>query len=91
MEALRILEEKVTLLVSGRKKDLETIAHLQDENSRLLMENEVLLEKVTKLEETLLSRDEDSLKVDEEREMTKLVVDDLIQHIDGILEKEMHS
>lgn len=89
MEVLRILEEKVTRLIQSRKDDLAIMTRLRDENAQLVLENKRLLEKMNLLEESLLSQNKDNEKLDEEREMTKLVVDELIQHIDGILDKEL--
>ncbi|MBN2266796.1 MAG: hypothetical protein JW725_00450 [Candidatus Babeliaceae bacterium] len=90
MEALRILEEKVRMLIKSRKDDLETIARLRDEKAQLELDNKQLATKINVLEESLLSHDKDNEKLDEEREMTKLVVDELIQHID-VLEKELQA
>lgn len=89
MEVLRILEEKVMLLIQSKKEDLATVAHFKEENARLEEENRQLVEKVNMLEEAFLSQNKNSEKLDEERGMTELVVGELIQQIDGALEKEL--
>lgn len=84
MEVLRVLEEKIAQLVESKKQDLELIAKLRSEN-------QVLTSKVIQLEEALCKNNESTKDLDDEREMTKMAVDELIQHIDTLLEKELQA
>lgn len=79
MDAFKVLEEKIVLLV-------ERVAYLKKENETLLQKNDELQAKVTALEESLLAdtRHIDSLHA--EKEVTKMVVDDLIKNIDALIE-----
>lgn len=79
MDAFKVLEEKVVLLV-------ERVASLKKENESLLQKNEELQAKISALEESLLAdtRQLDSLNA--EKEVTKMVVDDLIKNIDALIE-----
>lgn len=78
MEALNILEQKVAELVTK-------VADLQNQNEILLNEVESLREKNEILEDALLKNREDS---DQEKELTKMVVDSLIQNVDSALNKQ---
>ncbi len=78
MEVLGILEKKVSDLVC-------LVKELKMENATLQDENRQLKEKVDALE-TMVLKDKDEL--DQEKELTKLVVDGLIKSIDTIVEGE---
>jgi len=78
MEALNILEQKVTELVAK-------VSDLQNQNEILCDEVESLREKNEILEDALLKNREDS---DQEKELTKMVVDSLIQNVDSALNKQ---
>jgi len=89
MEVLRILEEKIAKLVQSKKQDLEFIAQLKQERVVLLEENNRLSGEVARLEDTVLKSTKNSKELDEEREMAKMAVDELIHNIDSLLEKEL--
>lgn len=60
----------------------------QDEMVRLMEENEQLKKQVEKLEDTLLVRHQSIEGLNQEREFTKMAVDDLIKSIDILVEQE---
>ncbi|HBR70382.1 TPA: hypothetical protein DIC20_04455 [Candidatus Dependentiae bacterium] len=78
MEALAILEKKIEDLVS-------LISLLRGENATLSKENVELKKRVEDLELVTL---ENSKQTDEERELTKRLVDSLIKDIDAVVEQE---
>lgn len=78
MEALAVLEKKIT--------DLVTLANtLRVENVQLAKENAVLKKKVEGLESLSLESVKES---EHEREITRLMVDSLIQNIDAVVGHE---
>lgn len=79
MDAFKVLEEKVVLLV-------ERVASLKKENESLMKQNEELQLKVAALEESLLSDTHTLDSLHAEKEVTKMVVDDLIKNIDALIE-----
>lgn len=81
MDAFKVLEEKIVLLV-------ERIAALKKENESLQECNKQLQAKVAVLEESLLSDTHKLDKLHAEQEVTKMVVDDLIKNIDSLIEFE---
>ncbi len=89
MEVLRILEEKIAQLIQSKKLDLEIIEQLKNERLTLQEGNKRLSSEILRLEEALLTHTRNSKELDEEREMTKMTVDELIQNIDVLLEKEL--
>ncbi|HBL98706.1 TPA: hypothetical protein DDZ86_03630 [Candidatus Dependentiae bacterium] len=89
MEILRVLEEKIAQLIQSKKLDLEIIEQLKREQLSLREENKKLSGEVTRLEEALLAQAKTREEFDEEREITKMTVDELIQNIDVLLEKEL--
>jgi regulator of replication initiation timing len=95
MDALKIFEEKLVKLAE-KIKDLlaensqlaEEAKELRTENSNLAEENAQLAAKLSMLEKSLL---DDSRRIDElrqEKELTRLVVDDLIKSIDSLVENQ---
>ena len=78
MEALAILEKKIEDLVS-------LISLLRGENASLARENEELNKKVEGLEILALETNKQS---DEEKQLTKSLVDSLIKDIDAVVEQE---
>lgn len=78
MEVLSLLEKKITDLLNVVKERNCSIAELTEENKSLR-------EKIDLLETAIL-KDRDEL--DQEKELTKLVVDGLIKNIDSIVESE---
>jgi len=89
VEILRVLEEKIAQLIQSKKLDLEIIEQLKREQLSLREENKKLSGEVTRLEEALLAQAKTREEFDEEREITKMTVDELIQNIDVLLEKEL--
>ncbi|MCL5875861.1 MAG: hypothetical protein M1114_05305 [Candidatus Dependentiae bacterium] len=86
MDAFKILEEKVAVLIERLQQAKQEVAHLSDENSRLSGENEQLVIKVKALEDALMVDTERIDKLDQEKTITKMVVDDLIKNIDALVE-----
>jgi len=98
MEELSILEQKVVLLVELIEKlqaQLERfreeneilckeVADFRIENAQFVEENMLLTEKLT-----ILSLESSELKkLNQEKEYTRQVVDDLIKSIESLVEKE---
>ena len=79
MEALTLLEQKVLLLVSK-------VSELNRQNELLKTENIDLKEKNDALEEALLSNTEEK---GQEEELTKMVLEGLIQNVDSVLARQM--
>ncbi|HAU30395.1 MAG: hypothetical protein UV79_C0009G0006 [candidate division TM6 bacterium GW2011_GWF2_43_17] len=89
MEVLRILEEKIAQLIQKKREDAEQISQLKAQVSLLEDEQERFLQEKQKLEETLLLRSNKDAELDEEREIARMAVDELIQNIDSVLEQEL--
>jgi regulator of replication initiation timing len=81
MDTLKVLEEKIALLV-------QKIHELKKENALLVEQNEQLLVRVKAAEESLEVDVRQIAKLDEEKALTKMVVDDLIKSIDSLVEHE---
>lgn len=79
MNTLKVLEEKVTTLIS-RIKELEA------ENKILTADNTQLTAKLESMENAMLSDIQRIDALDQEKALTKMVVDDLISSIDSIVE-----
>ena len=79
MEALTLLEQKVLLLVSK-------VSELNRQNELLKTENMDLKEKNDALEEALLLNTEEK---GQEEELTRMVVEGLIQNVDSVLARQM--
>jgi len=79
MNTLKVLEEKVATLIS-RIKELEA------ENKILTAENTQLTAKLESMENSMLSDIQRIDALDQEKALTKMVVDDLISSIDSIVE-----
>lgn len=78
MEVLGILEKKVSDLVN-------LVKEIKFENSQLLEDNKHLRDKIESLEAVVLR---EKYELDQEKELTKMVVDGLIKNIDTIVESE---
>lgn len=78
MDVLAVLEEKIKNLV-------QLVSQLRSENNSLRAENKHLQEQVEALETSVLN---DRSAVDQEKELTRLVVDGLIESIDALVESE---
>ncbi|MFC1842961.1 hypothetical protein ACFLYU_04850 [Candidatus Dependentiae bacterium] len=94
MEALGLLENKIKNLVELSSKFKIENAKLKTENSRLTGKNAKLSQKVDDLQKQLEAFEgaivENSKSLDEmsqEKALTKMVVDDLIQSIDSLVEE----
>lgn len=72
METLSMLEEKISLL-------LDLVKDLREKNSRLAEEKSLLLEKIDVLQSSSLKNNQE---IEEEKALTKIVVDELIHSID---------
>lgn len=81
MEALRKLEEKITLLIDLVKK-------IKKENAGLVDENAQLTKKLCEVEEAYLHDAKDAGNFEKERQEAKKVVDSLIKSIDTFVEQE---
>lgn len=79
MEALTLLEQKVLLLVSK-------VSELNRQNELLKTENIDLKEKNDALEEALLLNTEEK---GQEEELTRMVVEGLIQNVDSVLARQL--
>lgn len=91
MEVLRVLEEKIAQLVQSKKQDRELIEQLKHEKVALQEEIKRLAGEVQRLENALITSSKSSKELDEEKEMTRMAVDDLIQNIDALLNKELQA
>ncbi len=78
MEALAILEKKIADLV-------ERVNKLRAENGALIEENSALQKKVEHLETLSLANTQND---EHERELTKVMVDNLIRDIDAVVGQE---
>ena len=81
MEVLSVLEKKIEALVG-------VVHELKKEKARLVEENTKLISKLEMLENSLLADGEHIEKLNQERALTKTVVDDLIRSIDLLVETE---
>jgi chromosome segregation ATPase len=80
VEQLNLLEQKLAHLI-------DILNTLRQENKSLNKENIELKERVEQLEHSMLKGTKDMEELNQEREMTKMVVDDLIKSIDTLVEK----
>ncbi|MCL4360972.1 hypothetical protein M1446_01280 [Candidatus Dependentiae bacterium] len=78
---LQILESKIHTL-------LLTVKKLKEDNERLTNENCHLVSQIEAMKGNLLKDCHNMDELHKERELTKLVVDDLIRSIDSLVEKE---
>jgi regulator of replication initiation timing len=81
MEVFSVLEKKMEALV-------ELVRELKRDKARLIEENTQLLMKLEMLESSLLADNDRLEKFNQERVITKTVVDDLIRSIDLLVEDE---
>ena len=87
MEGLQILEQKIAALIESKRQDLSVISDLKAENERLSVENMKLKEQTEKIEHSMLSSHQGFESLHQERELTKMVVDDLIKSIDILVDQ----
>jgi regulator of replication initiation timing len=81
VETLSILEKKVVSLI-------DIIKQLKAENARLIEENTQLASKINFLQGTVHEDAKRVEELDQEKALTKMVVDDLIKNIDSLVEGE---
>ena len=81
METLSVLEKKVVSLI-------EIIKQLKAENARLVEENSQLADKITMMQTVASDEAKRAEEFDQEKALTKMVVDDLIKNIDSLIEGE---
>ncbi|MFI5332804.1 MAG: hypothetical protein ACHQVS_01755 [Candidatus Babeliales bacterium] len=88
MEKLTVLEQKITALAQLVKTSREENARLVEHNARLTERNAELEKQRAALEKSMLGDTNRIKKFDEEQELTKTVIDDLIHSIDSLIENE---
>ena len=88
MEALKILESKVSFLIETAQELKRENAQLINERDRLLHENRQLVDQLSMIEEDLMKDEEKSFQ---EKELTTTVVDKLIESIDLLVKNENYS
>ncbi len=81
METLSVLEKKVVSLI-------EIIKQLKAENTRLVEENAQLADKITMMQISAADDAKRAEEFDQEKALTKTVVDALIKNIDSLIEGE---
>jgi hypothetical protein len=81
METLSVLEKKVISLI-------DIIKDLKAENARLVEEKDQLAAKLLMVEGSLTDDAKRVEELDQEKALTKMVVDDLIKSIDTVIESE---
>jgi hypothetical protein len=81
MEALHVLEKKIVALV-------EIAQELKLEKAKLIEEKAQLQAQLELLEDSLLTDNESIEKLNQEKAITKTVVDDLIRSIDLLVEEK---
>lgn len=93
MEALALLEGKIKSLVELISKLKEEGARLKAENYKLEEENLKLLERVSGLENRLdtfegaaVEKNKSLNELSQEKELTRVFVDDLIKSIDSLVQ-----
>jgi len=89
MECLEKLEYKVNSLINLYKNQQETMQILLAEKDLLVAENNALKEKIAVFEEKVFLENQNVEEMTQEKALTNLLVDDLLQSIDSfILEKK---
>lgn len=83
-EALRILEQKIAALI-------DLISKIRVDNARLLQENVHLMGELQSLRSLHMDIEEHKRKISQEKELTKSVVDELIQRISSLSQSETLS
>ena len=84
MEKLTVLEQKITALAL-------LVKTAREENACLVARNAELEKKIATLESSILGDTNLIKKLDEEQELTKTVIDDLIHSIDSLIENEQQQ
>lgn len=81
MDILQVLENKIHSLLLLIKK-------LKEHNEHLTHENVQLAAQIESMKNNMLKENHDIGELHKERELTKMVVDELIKNIDSLVEKE---
>lgn len=81
LEKLTLLEEKILALVEALRSEKSI-------NAKLLEEKKELVMKIENIEKSLLKGTKNIEDLNQERLLTKMVVDELISSIDKIIEVE---
>lgn len=81
MDVLKILEEKLATLI-------ELVKELKTENAELAQDNAQLKMKLSMLEKSLQGDEQCLQELKQEKELTKLCVDDLIKSIEALVENQ---
>lgn len=81
MEALQVLEQKIAVLV-------DNVRQIRADNSRLAQENAELTTKIAAMEFSYASDDQQRFQLAQEKELTRSVVDGLIERINALSESE---
>ena len=79
LERLNLLEKKIVSLVDALKTEI-------DLNLRLTKENKELCARLDSVETSLLKGSQSIEELSQEKALTKEVVDELIRHIDQLVE-----
>lgn len=80
-EALRILEQKIATLI-------DLVSKIRADNARLLQENVQLVTELQSMKSIYIDNEEHRKKISQEKELTKSVVDELIQRISSLSQSE---
>ncbi len=81
LETLNRLEKKIGLLIEMVKNEKETNRQLREENLNLVA-------RLESLENSLMSESKTMEELNQERQLTKMAVDELIQSIDRLVEEQ---
>jgi len=79
MDALKVLDDKIAGLI-------QKIKNLEAKNSRLIAENSQLTARLETMENSMLTDSKRIEELDQEKALTRIVVDDLIKNIDSLIE-----
>lgn len=80
LETLNHLEKKINLLI-------EMVKNEKSINQRLAEENRQLVARLESMENSLLKESKTMEELSQERQLTKMAVDELIQSIDRLVEE----
>ncbi len=86
MESLNNPVEKLNVLEKKLAHLLELLKRLKHENMQLESEKNELQSRLEQLENSVLKGTQDMEELNQERVLTKMVVDDLIKSIDSLVE-----
>lgn len=84
LENLNNLEKKISLLI-------DMVRHEKSANAQLREENRSLASRLESLENSLLKDTRTMEEFNQERQLTKMAVDELIQSIDRLVEEQQPS